>query len=174
MIAFKQGDLTAAKSYLFDGFQTSQPSMNGLLALCSLGLLQGDITLATAVMDELNKRKDAASHKKDILYLEFYKHYLEENAEAGQAALEELVKSDPTDATAWSILARTTLSCSEGNQQAAAQYARASLELGAESSERGNLRMLESLGQLSAGHHSRVLNGSNALKSAQKAFHTNP
>ncbi|GFR81884.1 tetratricopeptide repeat protein 37, partial [Elysia marginata] len=55
--------------------------------------------------------------------------------EAGQAALEELVKSDPTDAHAWSILARTALSCSEGNQQAAAQYARASLELGAESSE---------------------------------------
>ncbi|RUS81604.1 hypothetical protein EGW08_010617 [Elysia chlorotica] len=174
MIAFIQGDLPASKSYLFDGFQTAQPSVNGLLALCSLGLLQGDITLATAVLDELHKRKDETAHKSDILYLGFFKHMLEEHQEAGLLAIEEYLKANPTDASVWSLMARTTLACSETKGALCAEYARVALKRGSGGSERGRQRMLQSLGQLSAGHHSQLPNGGNALKSALKAYHANP
>lgn len=174
MIAFMQGDLGACKSHLFDGFQTAQPSLNGLLALCSLGLLQGDSTLATAVLDELHKRKVASFQKRDILFLNYYMHSLEMDAEAEKAAFEEYLQDDPSNAVAWSLLARTTLSCSEENTKVAVNHAKAALEQGSKGSERGRLRMLESLSHLSAGHHSRLPEGGNALKSALKAFHANP
>ncbi|KAK3788293.1 hypothetical protein RRG08_027026 [Elysia crispata] len=174
MIIFMQGDLPAAKTYLFDGFQTSQPSVNGLIALCSLGLLQGDITLAAAVLDELYKRKDETLLKTDILYLEFFKHMLEEHEGDAQGVLEEYQKDNPTDSSVWSLMARITLTSNERKGALSAEYARVALEHGSGGTERGKQRLLESLGQLSAGHHSRLPNGGNALKSALKAFHANP
>ena len=37
-----------------DRFQLSTPSLQGLLALCALGLLQGDLTLTQATLQELS------------------------------------------------------------------------------------------------------------------------
>ncbi|CAH1796878.1 unnamed protein product [Owenia fusiformis] len=55
MVAFKFNDLADAKSALFQSSQFSTPSTGGLEALCSLGLLQKDPTLATAVLNEFSK-----------------------------------------------------------------------------------------------------------------------
>ena len=38
--------------------QLSNPSVDGLFALCSLGLVTGDVTLATAAITELQKWQD--------------------------------------------------------------------------------------------------------------------
>ncbi len=38
--------------------QLSSPSVDGLFALCSLGLVSGDVTLATAAVTELQKWQD--------------------------------------------------------------------------------------------------------------------
>ncbi|GFN82445.1 arrestin domain-containing protein 3-like [Plakobranchus ocellatus] len=174
MAAFMRGDFSSAKSYLFDGFQSPQPSLNGLFALCSLGLLQKDITLATAVLDELYKRADATPKRKDTLFLEFYKYLLEGDHKAGKERLEEYLKTNPEDATVWSLLARITLSMSETEGAAVTEYATASIANSSFVAEMANQRMLQSLGQLSAGHHSTINSNGNALKNAQKAFHQNP
>ncbi len=51
-------------------FQQSVPSVAGLDALCSLGLIQQDFTLVTAVLQELDKLGDdpAYSHHTDFLH----------------------------------------------------------------------------------------------------------
>ena len=54
---------------LLFSFQLSEPSLLGLEALCALGLLQSDVTLATAVQEELFKHEGADSHMADILFL---------------------------------------------------------------------------------------------------------
>ena len=51
-------------------FQLSEPSLWGLEALCALGLLQSDVTLATAVQEELFKHGGANSHNAQVVFLD--------------------------------------------------------------------------------------------------------
>ena len=54
---------------LFSSFKLSEPSLWGLEALCALGLLQSDVTLATAVQEELFKHGGADDHMTEIMLL---------------------------------------------------------------------------------------------------------
>ena len=57
MIAYCMGDMDSARTNLFSSSQCSSPCRQGLLALCALGLLQGNTTLTTAVLNELQPSK---------------------------------------------------------------------------------------------------------------------
>ena len=58
MIAYCIGDMDSARTSLFSSSQCSSSCHEGLLALCALGLLQGDTTLTTAALNELQPIKD--------------------------------------------------------------------------------------------------------------------
>ena len=58
MIANCIGDMDSARTSLFSSSQCSSSCHEGLLALCALGLLQGDTTLTTAALNELQPIKD--------------------------------------------------------------------------------------------------------------------
>lgn len=58
-------------------FQTQSPSFHGLLALCALGLLQEDLTLATAVIGELSKRSDSERLSVQAALLQLYAHFIQ-------------------------------------------------------------------------------------------------
>ena len=49
--------------------QVSPPSVPGLLALCSVGLLEADLTLASAVLQEVDKLGYIEQHSASVLYL---------------------------------------------------------------------------------------------------------
>ena len=55
--------------FILFSFQLPEPSLWGLEALCALGLLQSDVTLATAVLEELFKHGGAGDHMTDIMCL---------------------------------------------------------------------------------------------------------
>ena len=63
--------------YILCSFQTSEPCVQGLLALCALGLLKQDMTLASAVLDELDKVEGHDNIHKQIALLNLYRFTIE-------------------------------------------------------------------------------------------------
>ena len=57
-------------NFVSSSFQLSEPSLWGLEALCALGLLQSDVTLATAVQEELFKHGGTNSHNAQVVFLD--------------------------------------------------------------------------------------------------------
>ncbi|CAG5130134.1 unnamed protein product, partial [Candidula unifasciata] len=173
MVAYKLGDMEEAKSQLFDGFQTTPPSSKGLLALCALGLLQQDLTLATAVLEELFRQESQGKYLKDILILQMYKFIIEGDAEKAEAHVRQALETAPFDASLWSLLAVFLLRQYTDRGESVAEYALSALSVDG-SDDRQTDMFLHCLGQLLAGQHHRVHADRNALKTAQKAFHSNP
>uniref|UniRef100_A0A8C6V660 SKI3 subunit of superkiller complex n=1 Tax=Naja naja TaxID=35670 RepID=A0A8C6V660_NAJNA len=64
IIEYKQNQVDAAKTLLFKCSILQEPNMESLQALCSLGLIKQDATLATAALKELLKH----TGKKDDVY----------------------------------------------------------------------------------------------------------
>ena len=62
---FLQGP-DAAKTLLFQSCQQRPPSLQGILALCVLGLQQSNSTLVQAALSEMNNHKDHDT-KSDIV-----------------------------------------------------------------------------------------------------------
>ncbi|CAL1530763.1 unnamed protein product [Lymnaea stagnalis] len=171
MVAYKIGDINEAKSQLFKGFQTDPPSIHGLLALCALGLLQEDMTLTTAALQELLKQEDKDKFLKDISLLQMYKFLLEDDKEVGLTQLQEVVKANPENEAVCSLLWNVTLELAKSvDYSKAVDAALTSLSLG----ESKTQQLFKSLGQLLLGFHHRLQSNKNAFKTAQRAFHTNP
>ncbi|KAH9524909.1 Tetratricopeptide repeat protein 37 [Bulinus truncatus] len=170
MMAYQIGDMNQAKSLLFNGFQTSQPSLHGLLALCALGLLQNDKTLSAAVFNELNKRGDKDDVLKDISFLKLYKSYLEDCLDEGMIELKNFCESNTGNLSLWKLLGESILRLWTNLIQN--ESFDSLLEILCFPLQNENV--LQSLGQLLAGWHHRLQSDKNALRTAQKAFHTNP
>ncbi|KAK3097693.1 hypothetical protein FSP39_012197 [Pinctada imbricata] len=102
-------EVDSVKSYLFQSSQLSPPSVHGLLALCSLGILYGDTSLTLAVMEELRKLSDSMT-KVDVPRLNMMYHiFLEYNTEAGTKHVEECVGEAPENGLLWLLLAQAKL-----------------------------------------------------------------
>ncbi|BFY97470.1 hypothetical protein BsWGS_00510 [Bradybaena similaris] len=173
MIAYKLGDMEEAKSQLFDGFQTTPPSFQGLLALCALGLLQQDLTLANAVLEELSKQESQGKLMKHKLLLQMYKFIIEGDADKAEAHLRQVLETSPYDGSLWSLFAVFLLQQCTNRGESVTECALSALSVDG-FDERQTATVLHCLGQLLSGHHNRLHGDRNALKTAQKAFHLNP
>ncbi|XP_012943920.1 tetratricopeptide repeat protein 37 isoform X2 [Aplysia californica] len=173
MAAYKFKDMDGAKSQLFSSFQTSQPSVQGLLALCALGLLQGDLTLASAVLEELSKLGDKDKYLRQIALLCLFRFMAQNDKAGGETYMRELVETYPEEASLWSLLSSYILLVSPDQGPAASECCVTALSLGSDADCLNDV-LLQCRAQMLAGHHSRQDRSKNALRSAQRAFHLNP
>ncbi|XP_055874018.1 tetratricopeptide repeat protein 37-like [Biomphalaria glabrata] len=173
MVAYKTGDKSQAKTLLFSGFQTSQPSLHGLLALCALGLLQKDMTLSAAVLEEVYKREDKEEVLKEISLLKLYSNYLQDSFEEGLIELKQVCETTPA---LTSLLGQCLLS--SWTKLTKSEILHSILQfLCLRDSRQENdpqFDLVQTLSQLLVGQHHRKCNDQNVLKTAQKAFHANP
>jgi hypothetical protein len=63
---------------VFNSFQSKEPCIESLFALCSIGLLKNDMKLINAVFKELNTLTDS-KHKFDIIKLKSIYYCLQVN-----------------------------------------------------------------------------------------------
>uniref|UniRef100_A0A8C5SHY7 SKI3 subunit of superkiller complex n=1 Tax=Laticauda laticaudata TaxID=8630 RepID=A0A8C5SHY7_LATLA len=106
IIEYKQNQVDAAKTLLFKCSILQEPNMESLQALCSLGLIKQDATLATAALKELLKH----TGKKDNVYkrclLASAVYALQGRHMAVQRQVSKDVHSNPDNPALWSLLSR--------------------------------------------------------------------
>ncbi|XP_059178471.1 superkiller complex protein 3-like isoform X2 [Physella acuta] len=181
MLAYIQGDTADAKAKLFDGFQTSAPSPHVLLAVSALGLLQQDMTLASAGQQELFNREDQTKFTRDITLLQLYTYLLEGHVDKAIEWLQELEQGKPELWPLWegfvSYFAEQkdfSHLISVVDHLCQVYYGGSELTLKENTKPIHSQETLLGLVQLLHGHHHRQVRRKNALVTAQKAFHTNP
>ncbi|XP_055956179.1 tetratricopeptide repeat protein 37-like [Patella vulgata] len=103
MVSYKFGDLDGAKTALFTGSQTSPPSIIGLKALCGLGLLQSDVTLVTAVLQELVKQED--NQHSDTMWFTVVLDLVQGNFIQPMRYLQRTIHTNPRLYETWLVLA---------------------------------------------------------------------
>uniref|UniRef100_A0A670Y5G3 SKI3 subunit of superkiller complex n=1 Tax=Pseudonaja textilis TaxID=8673 RepID=A0A670Y5G3_PSETE len=108
IIEYKQNQVDAAKTLLFKCSILQEPNMESLQALCSLGLIKQDATLATAALKELLKhtgKKDNV-YKRCLLASAVYALQGRHLAVQRQVSkdVHRYVKYKANDPTAWAVL----------------------------------------------------------------------
>ena len=108
MVHYSMNDADSAKSYLLQGSQFNDKAEHGLMALCALGLLHGDGTLATAALVELKNHKLATTaalvEKQAMLLCAFY--MLQGHKTAAQRTLMKAIFRFPNNAHLWSRMSK--------------------------------------------------------------------
>jgi len=108
MINYVLHDAESAKTNLFKSAQLENCSSHGLLALAALGLLHGDVTLATASLVELSKQKFSNSEslevKKAKLFSSFY--ILQGQPNQAQRTLTKTILRYPNNCELWCLLSK--------------------------------------------------------------------
>ncbi|KAI0208166.1 Tetratricopeptide repeat protein 37 [Lamellibrachia satsuma] len=167
MVLYKSGDVEATKTALFECSQLTPPSLWGLKALCSLGLLQQDLPLAAAALQELQKLPDSSA---DLPYLTACKFILQGDVNAARRHLAKCTHVNPDNARLWRHLAAILLN-NDPRYEASACCAAVARHLDPTSQE---LTAWLSLSPVTAGWHSQTSSYHSAFHTAQKVFHTHP
>ncbi|XP_063051126.1 superkiller complex protein 3 [Engraulis encrasicolus] len=180
LLQHRLGSMDTAKTLLFKCSLLKEPISESLLCLCALGLVHGDVTLATAALSELLKLKQGGGTSKvtegsrssgvDVeqrclltcCLLALQGHYSAVPREAARA-----VHSNPGNATLWALLSRLV-------PQYDPRKARGGAVAGGvaclSSMTQGKRALLCSgLNQLAAGRHRGEDSSRNALKTIQRA-----
>jgi len=103
-IAFKFQGPDAAKTLLFQSCQQRPPSLQGILALCVLGLQQSNSTLVQAALSEMNNHKDHDT-KSDIVAMKSLVVTLQGDATAAQRMISKAIHQRPDDPGLWKVMA---------------------------------------------------------------------
>ncbi|XP_035745210.1 tetratricopeptide repeat protein 37 [Egretta garzetta] len=105
IIEYKQNKVDAAKALLFK-CSLKEPSMESLKALCTLGLVKQDATLATAALKELLKhgKGDDRIHERCLIASAVYA--LQGRNVEVQREVSRAIHSHPDNPALWSLLSR--------------------------------------------------------------------
>ncbi|KAK7473574.1 hypothetical protein BaRGS_00035177 [Batillaria attramentaria] len=171
MVAYKLGDMEGAKSALFQGYQSSSPSLHGLFALCALGLLQGDATLTQATIQELSNLVKKGERITDVATLMAALKVSQGEVEEAVTAVQQMLHNHTEVVGLWLLLARLSLQYQK-DSLAAETCAKGALGC-THLNDQASLVCL-ALSQLHLGKHSRRAGRDNAVRAAQKAFHVKP
>ncbi|XP_072023099.1 tetratricopeptide repeat protein 37-like, partial [Amphiura filiformis] len=120
MVAYKSGNTEQAKTLLFKSCQLSSPSVDGLFALCSLGLVLGDVTLATAAITELQKWQDKEEGETiavDLGFLSAMIYALQGHNDLACRQVAKLLKRHSHRGELWNLSAELTLQLSPNQAQ---------------------------------------------------------
>ncbi|ELT99404.1 hypothetical protein CAPTEDRAFT_188519 [Capitella teleta] len=162
MAAFRSGDHERAKTALFQAFQHSPPSEQGLLALLGLGLILKDATLAAAVLQEI---AHPLSDDLSVLSLRSALEVMQcSPASAVISHLSRAVHLQPNRGAAWLKLSKSLMQQSRGGL---AWHCAKSAEILDSSQE-------SVLVSCMAGLHSGQHRLKNVHRRAQKAVHLYP
>ncbi|KAL8583667.1 hypothetical protein ACOMHN_037390 [Nucella lapillus] len=169
MVAYKVRNGEDAKSALFQSFQLSTPSVQGLLALCALGVLQRDATLTEATLQELSGLVKGGDRLCDVATLTAA---LKLSQGAGSQALdtvEAMVKESPLNGL-YLLMARLALLTHSGHTALASALM---TPVTPHAKVKESL-LCRTLAQLYVGQHRRGQPAENALTTAQRAVHCRP
>ncbi|XP_054842849.1 SKI3 subunit of superkiller complex protein [Eublepharis macularius] len=168
----KQNQVDAAKTLLFKCSILQESNMESLQALCTLGLIKQDATLATAALKELLKHRERKDNVYEKCLLTSAVYALQGRSLAVQRQVSKAVHSNPDDPGLWSLLSRLvpqyTPKIAKGG--AVAGTVAHILDL-----NHGKKALLNTaVNQLAFGYHTAEDEKNNALKNIQKAVHLSP
>ncbi|KAL3865870.1 hypothetical protein ACJMK2_043219 [Sinanodonta woodiana] len=173
MVIYKSGDVQGAKTVLFESSLLSSPSIWGIEALCALGILLQDVTLAEAAAQELMKNiGDSKDHLLTSTRLIVALKILKKKHLEIKSYLQKLLLTDPSCCILWRLLAESLIRFFPDCAAASASCARCSVNLDCKYSQ--ECIELLTTSQMNAGHHNPVDMKYNYLSSAQKALHLYP
>ncbi|KAJ7369919.1 Tetratricopeptide repeat protein 37 [Desmophyllum pertusum] len=139
MLGYTLNDKEGAKAMLFKSSQLQPACDRGLMALCALGLVSGDATLAGAALGELMKRKNGSEDLTgDICYLYSRFYALQGNQKLGRSHIMKEIHRNPASSLLWSQLASYLLQACPDEQEAAACCSESSARLGGSHSSEHN------------------------------------
>uniref|UniRef100_A0A8D0BF23 SKI3 subunit of superkiller complex n=1 Tax=Salvator merianae TaxID=96440 RepID=A0A8D0BF23_SALMN len=172
IIEYKRNQVDAARTLLFKCSMLQEPNMESLQALCTLGLIKQDATLATAALKELFKHL----HKKDHVYerclLTSAVYTLQGRNLAVQRQVSKDIHSNPDNPALWSLLSRLVPRYTPQKAKGGAVAGTVAHILDLNSGKKALLNT--AVNQLALGCHGAENEKNNALKNIQKAVHLYP
>ncbi|XP_062516907.1 tetratricopeptide repeat protein 37-like isoform X2 [Corticium candelabrum] len=176
MVAYALMQPTKSKAFFFKSSQTVPPSPHGIMALCALGLVTSDATLAFAAVTELLKLEDSAN---DALICDIVSMYTQVYLFEGQITkakmyLVRAIHKYPAKADLWKQLAEFLIQYKPEYSQVASTCAQASWKLSCQVSV--TVPMLMAAGAVACGNRLTSLLSWDiaAFRAAQKAVHAVP
>ncbi|XP_077989019.1 tetratricopeptide repeat protein 37-like isoform X1 [Glandiceps talaboti] len=171
MVAYKFKDADRAKTLLFKCSQLSPPCTEGILALCSLGLQQGDFTLASAALAELLKLGDDEKFSVDVSFMTACLYALQGSYSTARNQILKAIHKYPWRAKLWQQASKFIIQFMPDKAKSAVKCGQiATSQDFTVSKNDSSLAMA----QLAAGQHSQRDSNNNSLKTAQKMVHLYP
>ncbi|RXN21205.1 tetratricopeptide repeat 37 [Labeo rohita] len=168
LIQHRLGSIDHAKTLLFKCSMLKEPVPESLQCLCALGLVHGDVTLASATLTELLKLKDAVGGAvEDRCLLTCTLLALQGNFSGVHREASRAIHRNPGNPSLWALLSRLVPQyCpnkADGGAVAGSVACHASLTLGKRA------LLYSGVNQLASGRHSGQDRKRNALKTIQRA-----
>ncbi|NXD10853.1 TTC37 protein, partial [Nothocercus nigrocapillus] len=171
IIEYKQNKVDAAKTLLFK-CSLKEPNAESLKALCTLGLVQQDATLATAALKELLKHvKGENSIYERCLFTAAVYALQGRNVEV-QRQVSKAIHSNPDNPALWSLLSQLVPLYTPQKAEGGAVAGNIAQALDLNCGKKVLLNI--AVNQLAAGCHSSEDQKNNPLKNIQKAIHLCP
>ncbi|XP_069137889.1 tetratricopeptide repeat protein 37-like isoform X1 [Argopecten irradians] len=172
MVHYGAGDLETTKSVLFQSSQMNPPSRTGLLALCALGILQTDLTLTLAVLQELLAGEGSTSQSDVAHLMSSANAVIEGNPRAAKNFVQQCIHKYPDQLDLWRLLGSVLVTHCHDNASVAGA-ATCVQKVSSLNPTSPDIMKLATSAQLAGGHYSRTRRNG-VLSSAQKAVHLNP
>ncbi|XP_027564577.1 tetratricopeptide repeat protein 37 isoform X2 [Neopelma chrysocephalum] len=171
IIEYKQDKVDAAKTLLFK-CSLKEPSMESLKALCTVGLVKQDATLATAALKELLKHEkgDDGIYERCLTASAVYA--LQGRNVRVQREVSKAVHSNPDNPALWSLLSRVVPLFASQKAKGGAVAGNISHILDANHGKEVLLNI--AVNQLAAGCHMLEDEKNNPIKNIQRAIHICP
>ncbi|XP_027001415.1 tetratricopeptide repeat protein 37 [Tachysurus fulvidraco] len=169
LLQHRLGNMDTAKTLLFKCSLLKEPIPESLLCLCALGLVHGDVTLASAALSELLKLDGALRGAvEEHCLLTCTLLALQGNYSAVQREASRAVFRNPGNPSLWALLSRLVPqfcpSKADGGAVAGSVACHASMTLGKRA------LLYSGINQLASGRHSGEDRRTNALKTIQRAI----
>ncbi|NXN28468.1 TTC37 protein, partial [Nycticryphes semicollaris] len=171
IIEYKQNKVDAAKTLLFK-CSLKEPSTESLKALCTLGLVKQDATLATAALKELLKHEkgDDGIYERCLIASAVYA--LQGRNVQVQREVSKAIHSYPGNPALWSLLSR--LVPLHASQKAKGGAVAGNVAHVLDINREKEVLLNIAVNQLAAGCHTLEDEKNNPLKNIQKAIHLCP
>ncbi|NXY84906.1 TTC37 protein, partial [Alcedo cyanopectus] len=171
IIEYKRNKVDAAKTLLFQ-CSLREPSVESLKALCTLGLVKQDVTLATATLKELLKHEkgDSSVYEKCLIASAVYA--LQGRSMDVQREVCKAIHSNPDNPDLWSLLSRVVPLYAPQKAEGGAVAGSIAHVLDVKHGKEALMNI--AVNQLAAGCHMSEDERNNPLKNIQKAIHLCP
>ncbi|KAM9367468.1 superkiller complex protein 3 [Phaethornis superciliosus] len=171
IIEYKQNRVDAAKTLLFK-CSLKEPTVESLKALCTLGLVKQDPTLATAALKELLKHEKGQDDIYERCLFTSALYALQGRNVAIQREVSKAIHSNPGNPDLWSLLARLVPLYAPQKAKGGAVAGNVAQVLDVNQGKEVLLNI--AVNQLAAGCHMLEDEKNNPLKNIQKAIHLCP
>ncbi|KAI6058512.1 Tetratricopeptide repeat protein 37 [Aix galericulata] len=168
IIEYKQNKVDAAKTLL----SLKEPSTESLKALCTLGLVKQDVTLATAALKELLKHEKGKDGIYERCLIASAVYALQGRNMAVQREVSKAIHSNPDNPALWSLLSRLVPLYALQKTEGGAMAGNIAHALDSRYGKEALLNV--AVNQLAAGYHMLKDQNENPLKNIQKAIHLCP